>query len=85
MQSGTFVASLVVWQEGPARSFDWAQALRPVLPAHNGRYQPFTRAVGPYLSLWIRYTRESHTLEFFRNSVVAIEFKFSRIAASKCS
>ncbi len=36
MQSGTFVASLVVWQEGPARSFDWAQALRPVHPAYNG-------------------------------------------------
>ena len=36
MQSGTFVASLVAWQEGPSRSFDWAQALRPVHPAYNG-------------------------------------------------
>lgn len=36
MQSGTFVASLVVWQEGQARSFDCAQALRPVNSAYDG-------------------------------------------------
>jgi len=49
MQSGTSVASLV--QEGPARSFDWAQALRPVTLPIMFAIRHFTRPVGPYLSV----------------------------------
>ncbi|HAT59439.1 MAG TPA: hypothetical protein DCS60_01550 [Opitutae bacterium] len=68
----------MVWQEKPARSFDWAHALRPAYHAYNG-----TIASLPLLLNSICLSRfailEKATIEILPSSVITIEFKFSMI------